>query len=736
MASLPSMKRPDSIGSGGEWRAPQLGELVDRLKRRLTPRTRRVLLFVIIVFGGFGFGVAYGSWNRACAGGACPSIGVLESYRPTQALKVYAADGRLIREIGTEHRTVLRLEEMSPALPAAFVAVEDRRFFTHGGIDARGVARAVLADILCMSFCQGFSTITMQLARNVWQDQLPSTKSIQRKVREMRVALELERTYEKDRILELYLNQIYLGGSAYGVEAGAQRYFGKSARRLNVAEAALLAAIANVPGDYDPRRNPRAALQRRNLVLNQMRNQGYLSAEERERWKAYPIALSSRDDYGDVAPYFVEWVRQQLYARFGTDIYTEGYRVYTTLDLDMQIAAERALYNQLEAIEQDELFTRFGHVTYREYLEAEGPRRATTKTPYLQGGLITLDSDSGYVRAMVGGRDFGHSEYNRATQAERQAGSTFKPFVYSAAIRAGRPASYIINDGPISIMQNDSMPWEPQNFDEEFWGEMTMRRGLFMSRNLMAVNMGMEVGIRPVIGEAQRYGISTRLPEYPALFLGAASVIPLEMASAYTAFATLGWQAAPVGILRVEDPRGNIVWEPQVRRNQVMDRQHMWIVTSMLRDVVDRGTAFGAIRARGAFTHPAGGKTGTTNDGTDVWFNGFTTELVTVVWMGFDDPKKIQYNAQGGRLAAPVWSELMNEVYERRPAPPAWQQPDGLELAEIDNTTGYRATPFCPREARYFEWFIPGTEPTEPCPVHRFRFVSGGGPIPHLGGGH
>lgn len=719
------LKRPLSLQTEARLPRPAaMRRVVQWVRARLSHRTRLLLLLGTVVSASFGFGTAYGSWTRACAGGACPSIGVLESYRPTEALKVYAADGRLMREVGTQHRTVLSLRELAPWVPAAFIAIEDRRFYQHGGIDFRAIPRALWADLKCLSFCQGFSTITMQLARNVWPEDLPRSKTLQRKVREMRVALELERTYDKDRILEMYLNQIYLGGSAYGVEAGAHMYFGKSGRDVNVAEAALLAAIANVPGYYNPRRYPERALRRRNLVLNVMRDQGYLSPAEAERWKAYPVALSSREDFGDVAPYFVEWVRQQLYARFGEDIYTKGYRVYTTLDLDMQLAAERALLHQLDELEADASFRAFNHTTYAEFLETHDPAApATARTPYLQGALVTLDADSGYVRAMVGGRDFDHSEFNRAVQAERQAGSTFKPFVYSAAIRANKPASYIIDDGPISIMQNDTMPWEPQNFDERFLGPMTMRRGLFLSRNLVAVRLGMELGVQPVIGEAVRYGISSRLPPFESLFLGAASVIPLEMASAYTAFATLGTQAAPVGILRVEDAKGNIVWEPQVRRSEVMDRQHMWILTSMLRDVVDRGTAI-RVRTVHGFPHPAGGKTGTTNDGTDVWFIGFTPELVTAVWMGFDEPKKIMYNAQGGRLAAPVWATYMNEVYERRPAPRPWEQPSGLVLVEIDNTSGKRATPFCPREEVYYEWFIPGTEPTEPCPYHRFRIIS------------
>jgi penicillin-binding protein 1A len=675
-------------------------------------RGTRIALLVSGVIGALGLGLAYGSWTRACAGGACPSIAVLESYRPHQALKIYAADGRLIQEIGEQRRTVLSLQEIAPAIPAAFLAVEDKRFYAHAGIDFRRIAGSLKANILAGRYGDGFSTITMQLSRNVWSDQLPSTKS------EMRVALELEKTYGKDRILELYLNQIFLGGSAYGVDAGAHRYFGKSARELNPAEAALLAGILPAPNGYDPRRHPDRAIRRRNMVLNLMRDQGYLTADEAEQWKAYPVLVSSREDFGDVAPYFVEWVRQQLYARFGGSIYERGYRVYTTLDLDMQLVAERTMAQQLERVEAGE-FGSYNHGSYQQYLESEPDRsEKLTLTPYLQGALITLDADSGYVRAMVGGRDFEHSEWNRATQAERQAGSTFKPFVFSAAIRSGKPASHMIDDSPISLMQNDTMPWEPQNFDDRFYGPMTMRRGLQLSRNLVAIRLGLELGVPAVVGEAARYGISTRLPRFPSVFIGSASVIPLEMASAYTAFATLGTQVAPIGILRVEDVDGTIVWEPQVRRTRIMEPERMWLVTNMLQGVVDGGTAVGAVRVRGEFSLPAGGKTGTTNDGTDVWFIGFTPELVTAVWIGFDQPTKIKANAQGGLLAAPAWAAFMREVYDRRSAPANWGRPEGLVLAKIDNTTGYRATDFCPRQAVYFEWFIPGTEPTEFCPYH------------------
>lgn len=683
---------------------------------------------------GMGMGVAWGTWTRACAGQACPSIAEFDNYQPVQSVKFYAADGRLITDAG-ESRTVLPLAEMSPAMPAAMLAIEDKRFFRHNGIDFVRCVGAGLQVAVSFSFGGGgCSSITMQLARNVFPSRLPSDRrssltTVRRKIREIQVALELERTYEKEPLLELYLNQIFLGGRAHGVEAASWQYFGKSAAHLNVAEAATLAAMTQRPTPYDPRRYPQRVVLRRNVVINLMRDQGYLSAEEAERWKAYPLLVNtSRDEYRGVAEYFVEWVRTQLYSRFGNRLYTDGYRVYTTVDLDMQIAAELALEDQLKVIESGKVLpgvTRvFPHTTYEEYLDSlEGEPPKLTNTPYLQGALVTLDTN-GYVRAMVGGRNFAESEYNRATQAARQPGSTFKPFVYSAAVRAGRPASYIVEDRPISIMQNDSMPWEPQNFESDFRGPMTLRQGLRQSRNLIAIRLGQELGVEAVVGEALQYGLSTRIPRVPSTFIGAASVIPMEMVSAYTAFATMGTRAAPLGILRVEDAGGNIVWEPTVARSRVMDEEHMWLLTSMLRDVVNAGTGYTAVRLRGGLPYsiPAGGKTGTTNDGADVWYLGFTPELVTGVWIGFDLRQKIMANSAGGLLAAPVWASFMKTVYDRRPAPTNWERPSTLIPREVDKFTGELATNGCPSAEVYLEWFIPGTEPTQRCLVHQFHF--------------
>jgi len=701
-----------------------------------TPRVRRGVLVGVLALITLGFAVVLAAWTGACAGNTCPSIEGLDRYDPNQAAKVYAADGRLITDLGLERRTVVPLGEMSPYVKAAFIATEDKRFYEHKGIDWVRVFGAVKANVFKLRFAEGFSTITMQLARNLWPEDISGRdKSLRRKLREVKVALEIERKYPKDKILELYLNQIDLGNRAYGVETASQRYFGKSVRDLNLAEAATLAAIPKAPSRYNPRRNPNLNLQRRNTIINLLRDDQALSERDAERWKAFPLLLSSHSDFSGVAEYFVEYVRQQLDARFGPDLYREGLRIYTTLDLDMQQAAERALEARLEAIE-DGADGKFTWQTYRQYLDAHADTpedHGNTPTPYLQGLVVTLEAKTGAIRAMVGGRDFEDSKFNRATQSRRQPGSTFKPIVYSAAIEAGYPLSYVIADDPLTVeLPPPQGMWMPQNYDLEFEGPMTLRRALMLSRNIVAVKLGMEVGEQAVIAEAAKFGLTTKVLPVPSIHIGSADVIPLEMIGAYTTFANLGVRTVPTAILRVEDRSGKMLWQPQVKSEVVMDTLHAWLMNDALRDVVRHGTAFGAVTARN-FPAPAGGKTGTTNDGFDVWFIGFTPDLVTGVWIGFDQPRKIKSNAQGGILAAPAWTAMMKEIYDRRPIPAAWPRPDGLAALDIDRSTGFKATPFCPKEFHYIESFIPGTEPTQFCPVHSPFNLGGNGASP-MGG--
>ena len=703
-------------------------QLATRIKRSfsaggplyLQGSTRRRLLVGLAALAAAGAAVTFAAWFTVCLGGSCPSVENLGTYDPDQAAKLYAADGRHITDLGLERRTVVPLGEMSPAVIAAFISTEDKRFYSHDGIDWIRVFGAAKDIVKERRIAGGASTITMQLAGNLWPDAIDRRdRSPRRKIREAKVATEIERQYSKDKILELYLNQINLGNRAYGVEAASQRYFGKSVRELNVAEAATLAAIPKAPERYNPRRHPNNSVQRRNLVLNLMRDNGRLNAAETERWKAYPLQLSSRSDYTGVAEYFVEYVRQLLQARFGGDLYKLGYRIYTTLDLDMQLAAERALEDQLKAIENGEYGT-FRHQTYSEYMEEKsesgggGGERANT--PYLQGLAVTIEAKTGAIRAMVGGRDFEDNKFNRVTQGERQPGSTFKPITYSAAVRAGYPLSHIVVDDTFSLAVPGQDIWVPQNYDLTFSGAHTLRYHLYQSRNIPAIKLAIEVGEHEVVNEARRFGITSRIIPVPAISIGAADVTALEMVAAYTTFANLGDRSVPNPIERVEDRDGNIIWEPGPRLEPVMGTDHAWLMVDVLRDVVRRGTAAGSVGSRIRF--PAGGKTGTTNEYNDVWFIGFTPDLVTGMWMGFDTPTRIMANAQGGRLVAPAWTAMMNEVYERRPIPAPWSRPARLQAAEIDNTTGYLATAFCPTDVHYVESFIPGTEPTEYCPVH------------------
>ena len=682
---------------------------MSRFLRRFTwpsrhPRLVRALAMAA-TFGVFaGIGGVYALWSRICGGSRCPSIAVLESYQPKQTSKLFAADGRFVAELGLERRTLVRIADIPKVVRDAFIFTEDKRFYSHDGIDWLRIPGSAFRNIRAGYYAQGFSTITMQLARNIFPEHLSREKSLIRKVKEARVAIDIERSYSKDRILELYLNQINLGSGAYGVETASQRYFGKRVRDLNLAEAATLAAMPKAPGRYNPRRFPERAIQRRNTIIELMRRNGAASDADASLAKAYPLQLARRVESGDVAPYFVEWVRRQLDAKFGERLYDEGLKVFTTLDLDMQTAADRALENQLRAIESGK-FGKWNHPTYEQYIakNAASGDVATGESPYIQGAVVMVDPRTGGVRAMVGGRDFDDSKFNRATQALRQPGSTFKPIVYAAAVQNGRSPAHLVEDVPVSVPQVDGSLWTPNNYDMKFEGAMTMRRGLYESRNLVAIRVGMELGEQTIIDEARRFGIATPIPPYPSIFIGSADVYPIDLVSSYATFANLGARTAANAIVRVENQNGDVIWEPTPKRVQVLSPGEAWLMVNMMKDVVIRGTAAGSVWGAG-FRVPSGGKTGTTNDGADVWYVGYTADLVAGVWMGFDKPKKIMANAQGGRLAAPAFTQLMLEVYRRKPAPPDWPRPESVVMATACAPTG-----------PYEEYFLSGTESDSGC---------------------
>ncbi|HEY2853696.1 MAG TPA: PBP1A family penicillin-binding protein [Gemmatimonadaceae bacterium] len=697
--------------------------------RQRHPRVVRGSLIAAAFAISFAVGLFYASWALVCRAGRCPAVEVLDEYTPRQTSKLYAADGRFIAEIGLERRTVVKLDQIPPIVRNAFIVTEDKRFYEHAGIDWKRVPSAFLNDLRTHSWSQGFSTITMQLARNIFPERISREKNLVRKLKEAKVARAIEAKYPKDRILELYLNQIYLGNGAYGVESAAERYFGKSVKDLNVAEAATLASIPKGPGRYDPRRFPDRVIQRRNTIVELLRRGGDINDADASLAKAYPLRLARKTDAGEFAPYFVEWVRQQLDEQFGRQLYEQGLKVYTTLDVELQSAAERALETQMRAIEAGK-FGAYKHESYEQYaaqaIDSDN-ENAAANSPYLQGAFVAMDPRDGSVRALIGGRNFDDSKFNRAVQALRQPGSTFKPIVYADAIQNGRPPSYILDDSPLSYTPQGGQTWEPQNYDNKFEGKMPLRRAFYESRNLATIRLGMELGEASVIDEARKFGITSAIPPYPSIHIGAASVYPIEMVAAYSAFATLGTRSTPTAIVRVENQKGDVLWAPPPQRTAVLSPEEAWLMVDMMKDVVRRGTAAGSVGS--VFHLPAGGKTGTTNDGTDVWFIGYTSDLVAGVWMGLDRPQKIKANAQGGVLAAPAWTAFMNQVYKRKPAPPDWPRPSGLITKSVDITTNTMWTEGC-GGVQATEYFIPGTEPTQTCAVTLVPDTTGNPALP------
>jgi 1A family penicillin-binding protein len=628
-----------------------------------------------------------------------------------QSSVVYAKDGTVIGELGRQIRTSVPLGSLPAYVPEAFIAVEDRRFYHHDGVDVAGIF-GVLKDAL-KGHARGGSTITMQLVGNMHPDVVSRRdKSIDRKLREQDAAREMERHYSKKQILEAYLNQIELGHGWYGIDAAARHYFGTDAAHLTLSQAATLAALPRSPPYYDPIRHPDRATARRDLVLRLMADQDLISRAVADRAKRDPLIVSP--EVHGLAPYFVDAVRTDA-EHAGIPVDSGGYRLYTTLDATLQRAAITAVRDGAKAVE--------GRPGYA------NPIYGGASKDYLQGLLISIDPATGEVRALVGGRDYQDSPYDRALSALRQPGSAFKPIVYAAAIADSIAANTIVYDTAIAIPLDDGTTYKPEDSDHQFLGPLTLREALARSRNTIAVQLGLAVGIDTVIALAQRLGITTTIAPYPASAIGASEVRPIELVTAYAPFANGGTAIQPRTILHVDDRSGHLVWAGQGGPTMpALDSNVAYIVRDMMRDVIDRGTAVGVRKLIGA-TLPAAGKTGTTNDDTDVWFIGMTPDLVTGVWLGFDHPRPIAAGAAGGSLAAPIWAHLMAQYYAAGTGhqPAAWTPPATLITAELDRRTGTLADSTTPPDQRYTEYFLPGTEPQ----ALRFDITSifSGGPI-------
>jgi penicillin-binding protein 1A len=655
-----------------------------------------------------------------------PQVEALEAYRPSSITELYDDHGRVIGSFALQRRVVAGYDDFVPVLRDALVSIEDKDFYRHSGINFWRIVGAAYRDIESGGKVQGASTLTMQLARNLF---LSPDRSFHRKVQEVMLAIQIERRFTKPQIFTLYANQIFLGHGVYGFEAASEFYFSKPARNLTLAEAALLAGLPKGPGIYSPINHPDRAIRRRNLVINAMLEDGKITAAQAADTRAAPLVLYLQHDPNSLAPYFVEEIRRYLENKYGADqVHEGGLKVYTALDVDLQKAANQAVLDGLATYERrhgwkghlenvlaegsaidkyvhpdwddepevngyihalvtssgigiatlkfgrygaalgqsDVAWTqgkiqdllRTGDICYVKILSltVNGAARVTLEQDSgAQGALVAIDNATGGIKAMLGGRDFSESKFDRATQALRQVGSSFKPYVYTAVIDRGGSPDDTVLDEPVTF-ETASGPYSPHNYDEKFEGMITLRRALAQSRNIPALKLASKVGIKSVIDYAERFGITAKLPPYLPVALGAAEITLMEQTSAYSVFPNDGVRVTPHYITKVTDYEGRVLEEDYPEVKDVISVGTARIMTAMLREVVLRGT--GAAAAKLPF--PVAGKTGTTNDFTDAWFVGFSPTMTCGVWMGFDEKKTLGAKETGAHAALPIWMNFMN----------------------------------------------------------------------------
>lgn len=641
----------------------------------------------------------------------------LRDYTTGLITKVYSSDGEVIKEFYEQKRIPIKLDQIPENLVKATLSVEDQNYYSHWGVDFAGIFRATYVNLRNRRIVQGGSTITQQLARNLF---LTQERTYMRKIKEAILALEIETTFSKDEILELYFNQIYYGSGAYGAEAAAQIYFGKHVTELNLVECAVLAGIPRWPSRYSPKLNPEASLERTKTVLRLIGEEGSPSEKVVTIDELPPIETLIEEKVAS-GLYFTEVVRQYLEEKYGYNrLYKSGLVVRTTIDMNLQREAERIMEEGLQRIEN---FWDYKYITYDKVIESrDGEKRSSETTEYLQGALAAIEPATGFVKALIGGRDYRDNEFNRAIDAKRQPGSVFKPILYTAAIDNGIPPSTIIIDSPVSIPQGDGTIWKPTNYDKTFRGPIILREAITKSINMISIKLLMKIGPQTATVYAKRMGIDSNLPAVESLALGAGELTPLEVTAAFATFPTGGVRITPIFIESIEDAKGNVLESNSPRREQAISPQTAYIMTTLLEDVIDHGTGRSS-RAWG-FKRPAGGKTGTNTDYSDAWFIGFTPDYVCGVWVGFDDNRTIINKGSGARLALPIWTEFMKVAHDTLPER-TFPVPEGITTSKICKTTGLVSTEYCPRDKVYYEVFIEGTEPTGPCEIHSPDLLQG-----------
>jgi len=657
-----------------------------------------------------------------------PQVEALEAYRPSSITELYDDHGRVIGSFALQRRVVVGYEDFPPVLREALVSIEDKDFYRHSGINFWRIIGAAYRDIESGGRVQGASTLTMQLARNLF---LSPDRSFHRKVQEAMLAVQIERRFTKPQIFTLYANQIFLGHGVYGFEAASEFYFSKPARKLTLTEAALLAGLPKGPGIYSPINHPDRAMKRRNLVINAMLEDGKVTAAQAADARSAPVALHLLHDPNSLAPYFVEEIRRYLENKYGADqVHEGGLKVYTSLDVDMQKSANRAMLDGLASYErrhgwkghlenvvvEGNEIDKYEHPDWEDEPEANGyihalvtssgvgiatlkfgrysaamgqadvawtqgkiqdvlrtgdicyvrilslspngaARVSLEQDSGAQGGLVAIDNTTGGIKAMVGGRDFSESKFDRVTQALRQVGSSFKPYVYTTVIDKGGSPDDTILDEPVTF-DTGSGPYSPHNYDEKFEGIITLRRALAQSRNIPALKLANKVGIKSVIEYAERFGITAKLPPYLPVALGSAEITLIEQTSAYSVFPNDGVRVTPRYITKVTDYEGRVMEEDYPEVKDVISARTARIMTAMLREVVLHGTGVAAAK----MPFPVAGKTGTTNDFTDAWFVGFSPIMTCGVWVGFDEKKTLGAKETGAHAALPIWMNFMTDA--------------------------------------------------------------------------
>jgi len=558
-----------------------------------------------------------------------PNIKLLEEYTPLESSRVYSSDGKIIAELYLERRIFVPHYQIPDHVKKAFISVEDIRFYNHPGVDLIGIMRALWHDIKAGGIVEGGSTITQQLARMLF---LKPDRSIKRKIKEAALSIQIEKRYTKDEILGMYLNQAYFGTRAYGIEAAAQTYFDKSAMSLNIAEAALLASLPKAPSIYSPFKNPQKAKERRTVVLKQMLDHKFITEAQYEEGEKASLPLTPHFRKYD-APFFIESLRQNLETKYGNELYTSGYKIYSTLDFRVQQIAEESVARGISSIEKR---VKLG----------------------VEAALIAIDMRTGHIKAVVGGSNFWKNQFNRATQALRQPGSAFKPFVYITAIENGMTSDGIINDSPISFGgAKPGQKWNPHNYDGKYYGSVTLKTALAKSLNCATVRLAASIGIDNIIEMAKRLGIKNELQPYLPLAIGASDVTLIDMVSAYSAFAS-GYRTKPILYERILNRDGIVIEETNPVLEDLLSEEDVKEMKILLQAVIEEGTAQKAKELK----RPVYGKTGTTNDYTDAWFIGFDDRLVVGVWVGRDDHTPIGPKETGARAALPIWIEFMKKV--------------------------------------------------------------------------